>query len=307
MFEGFASRRVRTSGAEIFLRTAGDGPPVLLIHGYPQSHVTWHRLAPLLASGFRVVCPDLRGYGASDGPAADATHAAYSKRAMARDMVEVMQALGAERFAVVGHDRGGRVAYRLALDHPARVTALALLDIVPTIETWDATDMARALSSFHWQFLAQPEPLPERLIGHEPDFFLDWLLGSWAAPGFGFDPAALEAYRAAFRNPSVIHATCEDYRAGATVDRATDDEDRTRGRRIECPVLVLWGDAGRPRKRQDVVEIWKRWAGDAHGRSLDCGHFLPEEKPDETAAELVSFFAEAAGARSAPRSPGRPG
>ena len=243
MFEGFSSRRVKSSGAEIFLRQGGSGAAVLLIHGYPQTHAMWHRVAPALAGRFTVVCPDLRGYGASARPRSDPTHAAYSKRAMALDLVETMEALGLTRFAVVGHDRGARVAYRLALDHPDRVAALAVLDIVPTLETWNRTDMKRALSSFHWQMLAQPEPLPERLIGADPDFYLEWLLRSWAAPGFAFASEALDAYRQAFRDPEVIHATCEDYRAGATVDYELDGRDRQAGRRIACPVLALWGQA----------------------------------------------------------------
>lgn len=308
MFEGFAHERVRTREAEIDLVRKGSGPPVLLVHGYPQNKALWHRVAPVLAELFTVVAPDLRGYGQSSRPPGGGDHAAYGKRRMAADQVEVMELLGFPAFFVAGHDRGGRVAYRMALDHPDRVRKLAVLDMVPTIEQWDRTDMARALSSFHWQLLAQPEPLPERLIGHDPDFFLDWMLRSWAAPGFVFDPAALDAYRTAFRDPAVVHATCEDYRAGATVDHALDAEDRQAGRRIACPVLTLWGDLRRGATRRDLVPTWTRWATDVRGRGLECGHFLPEEAPDETAAELVSFFAEETpGARSGRRSPEPPG
>jgi haloacetate dehalogenase len=290
MFEGFRRERVRTAETEIDLVTAGSGPPLLLLHGYPETRAMWHRVAPVLAGRFTVVVPDLRGYGASDKPPAGDDHAGYGKRRMAADQAEVMDRLGHRAFSVAGHDRGGRVAYRLALDHPAQVTRLAVLDIVPTVEQWDATDMARALAAFHWQFLAQPAPLPERLIGQDPDFFLEWLLRSWAAPGFVFDPAALDAYRAAFRDPAVIHATCEDYRAGATLDHALDAEDRRVGRRIACPVLVLWGGRRRGSGRGDPVEVWQRWAADVRGRALECGHFLPEEKPEETARELGAFF-----------------
>jgi haloacetate dehalogenase len=291
MFEGFDGRRVATSGAEIFLRTAGGGPPVLFLHGYPQTHAIWHRVAPALAQRFTVVCPDLRGYGASSRPPSDATHATYSKRAMAQDMVEVMTKLGHDRFAVVGHDRGARVAYRAALDHPSRVEALAVLDIVPTLETWQRTDMARALTSFHWQFLAQPEPLPEQLIGREPDFFLDWLLRRWAAPGFVFDAAALDAYHTAFRDPAVIHATCEDYRAGATIDHALDAEDKTCNRRIACPVLALWGAVdGTGRQRSGLLETWREWADHVSGGPIACGHFLPEEAPDAVVRAVTAFL-----------------
>jgi haloacetate dehalogenase len=291
MFPGFASRRVETSGAGIFVRHAGGGPGVLLVHGYPQTHAMWHRVAPVLAERFTVVCPDLRGYGASSRPPADPGHAAYSKRAMALDLVEVMASLGLSRFAVVGHDRGARVAYRLALDHPGTIAALCVLDIVPTSETWSRTDMARALASFHWALLAQPEPLPERLIGADPDFFLEWLLRAWAAPGFTFAPEALEAYRRAFRDPGVIHATCEDYRAGATVDHALDVEDRRAGRRISCPVLALWGETRATGQRAGVLDTWKAWADDVAGEGLPCGHFLPEEAPAEVLARLRPFLA----------------
>lgn len=297
MFEGFSARRIRTAEAEIFLRQAGSGPPVLLIHGYPQTHAVWHRLAPPLSRRFTVVCPDLRGYGASSHPPSDPAHAAYSKRAMARDLVEVMDALGLGRFAVVGHDRGARVAYRLTLDHPGRVAALASLDVVPTLDMWERTDMARALSGFHWQLLAQPEPLPERLIGPDPDFFLEFLLEKWSAPGFRFDPAALAAYREAFRDPAVIHASCEDYRAGATVDHQHDLEDRRAGRKLGCPVLVLWGEADGSGKPRGFVEIWKQWADAVAGEGLPCGHFLPEEAPEAVLARLEPFLGPALGAR----------
>ena len=290
MFEGFSSRRVQGSGAEIFLRQGGSGAAVLLVHGYPQTHAMWHRVAPALARRFTVVCPDLRGYGASARPRSDTTHAAYSKRSMALDLVETMEALDLKRFAVVGHDRGARVAYRLALDHPGRVAALAVLDIVPTLETWNRTDMRRALASFHWQMLAQPEPLPERLIGAEPDFYLEWLLRSWAAPGFAFAAEARDAYRQAFRDPEVIHATCEDYRAGATIDYELDGQDRQAGLRIACPVLALWGEARAGATPAAFLDIWREWAPDVSGAGLACGHFLPEESPEAVLAHLEPFL-----------------
>jgi haloacetate dehalogenase len=289
LFPGFRTERVGAAETEIHARVGGAGPPVLLLHGYPQTHACWHRVAPLLARRFTVVCPDLRGYGESGRPPSDAGHAAYAKRAMARDQLEAMARLGFDRFAVVGHDRGARVAYRMALDHPERVTRLAVLDIVPTVETWARMDHRAALDSYHWLFLAQPFDLPERLIGADPDYFLRWTLASWAEPGAAFDPRALAAYGRAFRDPAVIHATCEDYRAGATVDLEADAADRGR-RRIACPVLALWG-AARPQARPwDPLAIWREWAVDVQGEPLRCGHFLPEEAPADVGAALDRFL-----------------
>ena len=244
---------------------------------------------PALASRFTVVCPDLRGYGDSGRPASDPAHQAYSKRTMAREQHEVMAQLGFERFSVVGHDRGGRVAYRLALDHPDRVTRLAVLDIVPTIETWARLDRKAGLATYHWFFLAQPPDLPERLIGADSDYFLRWTLDSWAGRPGAFDPRALAEYRRAFRDPEVVRATCEDYRAGATVD--VDDDAADRGaRRIRCPVLALWAeDASEP--GWDPIAIWRDWALDVRGQGMSCGHFLPEEAPSETLAALEPFLA----------------
>jgi haloacetate dehalogenase len=290
MFEGFTTRRVKTSGAEIFLCYAGKGPGVLLIHGYPHTHAVWHRVAPALTGRFTVVCPDLRGYGASTCPQADPTHTVYAKRVMALDLVEVMETLGFTRFAVVGHDRGARAAYRLALDHLARTAALCVLDVVPTSETWDQLDMVRALGGFHWPLLAQPEPMPERLIGAAPDFFMAWLLRSWAAPGFTFARDALTAYREAFRNPEVVHATCEDYRAGATVNYRQDLEDRGIGRKISCPVLALWGEADAAGKPAGCLDIWRQWGDHVTRSGVACGHFLPEEAPDDVLVHLEPFL-----------------
>ncbi|MGH7359120.1 MAG: alpha/beta fold hydrolase [Candidatus Rokuibacteriota bacterium] len=278
-----------TRETEIHAVIGGQGPPVLLLHGYPQTHACWHRVAPALAARFTVVCTDLRGYGDSGRPPSDPAHRAYSKRSMAEDQLEVMAALGFERFALVGHDRGGRVAYRLALDHPERVTRLAVLDIVPTLETWARMDREASLASYHWLFLAQPPDLPERLIGADPTYFLRWTLGSWAGRPDAFDARALAEYHRAFGDPAVIHATCEDYRAGATVDIEADAADRGR-RRIACPVLALWGEARPQRREWDPLAIWRDWAGDVRGQALRCGHFLPEEAPADTRAALASFL-----------------
>ena len=290
LFPGFRRERVRTRETEIHAVVGGQGPPVLLLHGYPETHACWHRVAPVLAERFTVVCPDLRGYGDSGRPSSDPAHCAYAKRTMAEDQRQTMARLGFERFAVVGHDRGGRVAYRLALDHPERVTRLAVLDMVPTLETWARMDRRAGLATYHWFFLAQPADMPERLIGADPDYFLRWTIESWAARPDVFDARALAEYQRAFRDPDVIHATCEDYRAGATVDLENDAADRD-GRRIACPVLVLWGGRQRDARGWDPVAIWRDWARDVRGESLPCGHFLPEEAPAETLAAILPFLA----------------
>ncbi len=291
LFPGFRGVRVSTAETEIHARVGGAGPPVLLLHGYPQTHACWHRVAPALARRFTVVCPDLRGYGRSGRPPAGPDHAGYGKRAMARDQVETMAALGFDRFAVVGHDRGARVAYRLALDHPERVTRLAVLDIVPTLETWRRMDARLGLSTYHWLFLAQPSDLPERLIGGAPEYFLRWTLASWLAPGATLDERAVGDYVRAFADPAVIHATCEDYRAGATIDRALDEQDHGR-RVIGCPLLALWGEARPGPRAWDPLTVWRAWARDVRGHALACGHFLPEEAPAEVIAALEPFLLE---------------
>jgi haloacetate dehalogenase len=293
VFDGFETRRVATSGAEINLRLGGSGPPLLLLHGYPQTHVMWHRVAPYLAERFTVAAADLRGYGDSAKPASDPAHATYSKRAMARDQVEVMSSLGFERFAVVGHDRRARVAHRMALDHPNRVERAAVLDICPTLAMYERTDMAFASGYYHWFFLIQPYDLPERLIAADPDFYLESKTG-----GFGldprkdvsetFDPAALEDYKRCFRDPAAIHASCEDYRAAATIDLDHDRADLNR--KIACPLLVLWGTQGLVGRLYDVLGLWRERAGDVTGRSIDCGHYLAEEAPADTLAALQAFL-----------------
>lgn len=290
LFPGFAHRRVRSSETEIDLVVGGSGAPLLLVHGYPQTKAMWHKIAPALAERFTVVAPDLRGYGASGKPADGVDSAAYSKRAMARDLVEVMAALGFTSFRLAGHDRGARVGYRLALDHPSSVIRMVLLDIVPTYEQFARVTRTSALGSYHWYFLAQPRGFPERLIGHDPEFFLRHSLDAWCQTPGAFSAEAMAEYANAFRDPAVVHATCEDYRAGATIDVALDEADLQAGRRIGCPLLVLWGDRGRPHKRTDVVETWQRWAVDVRGEGLDCGHFIPEEAPDLVTGKLLAFL-----------------
>ena len=284
MFDGFTRADIDTGGATIRVQRGGSGPPLLLLHGYPQTHLMWHRVAPRLAEAFTVVVPDLRGYGASSKPPATADHAPYAKRAMARDQVAVMEQLGFARFAVAGHDRGGRVGYRLALDHSGRVSKLAVLDIVPTGEALRRADAAFALGYWHWFFLAAPAPLPETLIGHDPDAFF------FQVDRSVFDPEALAAYLASARDPAAIRAICEDYRAAATLDFAHDEADRGAGRRLACPVLALWAGRGPLPGWYDVLGVWRDWADDVRGRAIDAGHFLAEEAPDEVLAELRAFF-----------------
>lgn len=290
MFEGFAHKRIATSGAAIALVQGGSGLPLLLLHGYPQSHVMWHMVAPQLAQHFTLVIPDLRGYGASSKPPTDDKHLPYSKRAMALDMVEVMAKLGFDHFDIAGHDRGGRVTYRLALDHPERVRRVAVLDIIPTIEQFERLNRASARAAYHWYFLAQPAPFPETLIGKDPDYFLDYCLKGWSGTSGAFAPEAMAAYRDAFRDPAVIHASCEDYRAGISCDCEYDEADRKAGKKIAAPLLALWGARGRPNRGQALLDVWKNWAVDVRGEPIECGHFIPEESPDEAAAQLIEFF-----------------
>lgn len=292
LFPGFEDRRIAGDGAEIFCRIKGSGPPLLLLHGYPQTHAMWHPVADALARDFTVVLADLRGYGASDAPDGDADHANYSKRAMARDMIAVMEALGHARFAVAGHDRGGRVAYRMALDHPERLTALAVLDILPTYEYWKAMDWRYAMAIYHWLFLAQPRPMPERLIAGDPIHYLDHTLASWTAAKdlSAFDERALDAYRASFSQAPRQHAACEDYRAGATIDMAHDTADREAGRMISVPMLALYGNAGIAGKASTPLDTWKTWADEVEGEGIDSGHFVVEENPQATLSALTRFL-----------------
>ncbi|WP_448204056.1 alpha/beta fold hydrolase [Azospirillum sp. sgz302134] len=292
MFEGFARRRVATSGAEINALIGGEGPPLLLLHGFPQSHVMWHRVAPKLAERFTVVAADLRGYGESSKPPGDPAHETYSKRATARDQVEVMAALGFDRFRLAGHDRGARVSHRLVLDHPDRVERVAFLDIVPTLEVFARIDQRMATAYYHWFFLIQPGGLPEHLIGLDPDYYLRRVLGSIGSTAEVFDPEAIAAYQTAFRDPAAVHAMCEDYRAAASIDQDHDREDRAAGRLVTCPSLVLWGrNSAVGRLYDDPLGIWRAYAPGIQGRALPAGHFIPEEAPEETAKALLDFFA----------------
>jgi haloacetate dehalogenase len=287
LFEDFARRRVPAGETEINLVVGGKGPPLLLLHGYPQTHAMWHKVAPALARDFTVVAPDLRGYGDSGKPKSDPAHFVYSKRATAADMVAVMEKLGFRSFRLAGHDRGARVAHRLTLDHPARVERVAMLDIIPTRTVFERVDKALATSTYHWFFLIQPE-LPEALIGANPDFYLDWTLRKWSQDFSAFAPEALAEYKRCFRDPATIHATCEDYRAGASIDLEHDEADIAQ--KIECPLLAIWG-GGPITGRAGVIEAWQQRAKDVRGFAIDCGHFLAEEKPQQTGRVLREFFA----------------
>lgn len=288
MLEGFDSRRIDVDGSAVAVAVAGDGPPLLLLHGYPQTRACWHRIAPALAERFTVVCADLRGYGDSAKPPGGPDHAAYSKRAMAVDLVGAMEALGHPRFAVAGHDRGGRVAHRMALDHPEVVTRAAVLDIVPTRTLFAGTDQAFATAYYHWFFLIQPDGLPETMIGRDPEWFLRETLRRWSGRAEPIAEDAIRAYARAFSDPAAIHGSCEDYRAAAGIDLAHDAADE--GARISCPLLVLWGEHGAMHRLHDVLGTWRPMADDVRGHALPCGHFLPEEAPDATLRALLDFF-----------------
>ena len=293
LFPDTREHRFKNGNVEIFARIGGSGPPLLLIHGFPQTHAMWHRVAPELMTRFTCVMPDLRGYGYSSCPPNDAKNEAYSKRAMAGDLVALMQSLGHARFAAVGHDRGARAAYRMALDHPAAVSCLTVLDIVPTHAMWHDFTVKLAMKTYHWLFLAQPNPLPEMLIEPAPVSYLDFTMASWTKSKdlSAFSEDALAEYRLHYATPEHIHATCNDYRAGATIDLAADEADRAAGRKIACPTLTLWGNAGIPSNFPDPLAIWREWCNHVEGRGIDSGHFMAEENPQATLDLLLPFLA----------------
>jgi haloacetate dehalogenase len=282
VFEGFSLSQIATADVSLRVRHGGSGPPLLLLHGFPQTHAMWSRVATRLAQRFTIIAPDLRGYGGSSKPETTADHGPYSKRAMARDQIALMRHFGFDRFAVAGHDRGGRCAYRLAIDFPDAVTKLAVLDIVPTSEALRRTDMSFAMGYWHWFFLSQPAPLPERMLGTDAANFP--LLRQREL----FEPEALADYTASF-SAATIHAMCEDYRAGVGLDFTHDEEDRGR-QRIRCPVLALWGARGAVGRWYDVLAVWREWASDVSGHAIDAGHFLAEEAPGPTGDALEKFF-----------------
>jgi haloacetate dehalogenase len=278
----------------VFVQQGGAGDAVLLLHGFPQTHLMWRGVALQLASDFRVVVADLPGYGASDCPPRSNDHSAMSKRSLAATLVAAMHELGHSRFAVVGHDRGGRVAYRLALDYPDVVTRVAVLDVVPTAEVWDRADAQLALSFWPFSLLAQPSPLPERLIGAAPDAVVHNALSCWGTPPHAFPDDIRRAYVEALTDPEHVHAVCEEYRAAATIDREHDAADRTDGLRIRAPLLVLWSATGAVgtwyNNAGGPLELWRSWADNVRGHAIEAGHFFPEETPNETAQALQNFL-----------------
>jgi haloacetate dehalogenase len=294
LFSGFESAQVDVGETTIFMRRCGSGKPLLLLHGFPETHLMWHAVAPALAEQYTVICADLRGYGASGKPASRPDHTPYSKHSLALDMVRLMAAQGFTRFSVAGHDRGARVAYRMALDNPSCIQRLALLDVIPTGEALRRADARLVLAFWPWSLLAQPEPLPERLICADPEAVIDNALGSWGSNEESFPAQVRAAYIEALRDRDTVHAICEEYRAAATIDFAQDNRDWRAARRIACPTLVLWS-AGSALDTwyQDVggpLGIWKDWAGNVTGRPISGGHFFPEANPEETITELRAFF-----------------
>jgi len=292
LFAGFTAHDLDTGKVRLHFRLGGSGPPLLLLHGYPQTHACWHKVAGPLAKSFTVVVPDLRGRGGSSCPEGDSEHRAYSKRIMASDMVLLMDKLGFTRFSVMGHDRGARVAYRMALDWPKRVTRLVVLDIVTTWDSWQPAQQAARRSGVQWAFLAQPAPIPESLIGADPDGWLDACLRQRAQSGSldVFDSRALASYRLSLSDPDRVHATCEDYRAGASCDLDDDEMDRRLGRRIACSTLVVWGTVGNLVMIADPVALWRPWCEQVSGRKVEAGHFIPEENPRELLVAVLPFL-----------------
>ena len=289
---GFDYRLVDAGGVEILAAVGGSGPPLLLLHGFPQTHLMWRKVTPALAEHYTVVATDLRGYGDSSKPPGDPEHLNYSKRVMAADQAAVMSALGFERFLVCGHDRGARVAHRLAVDHFHRVVRLAVLDIAPTLAMYRATDMAFARAYYHWFFLIQPAPFPESVIGAAPAQFLRHHMGGRHAGLAPFLPEALDEYERCFSDPATVQACCEDYRAAAGIDLVHDEADIAAGRRLGCPVLALWGAHGVIGRQFDALACWRAVADDVRGGAFDCGHYLAEELPNDLLSQLLPFLRE---------------
>jgi haloacetate dehalogenase len=291
LFPGFATRRIDVDGVEVACVVGGSGPPLLLLHGHPQTHAIWHKVAPRLAQQYTVVASDLRGYGDTSRPASGADHAAYSKRALAADQVGLMRSLGFASFDLLAHDRGARVAHRLAADHPGVLRRLALLDIAPTLAMYEQTNEAFARAYWHWYFLIQPAPLPERLIEADPGAYVRDLMGARHAGLAAFDPRALAEYERCLSLPGAAHTLCEDYRAGASIDLVHDRADRAAGRRVDLPLLVLWGEHGVVQRCFKPLDEWRRVATNVTGNTLPCGHYIPEEAPEPLLAQVLAFLA----------------
>jgi haloacetate dehalogenase len=292
LFDTFEEFDIDVDGTTIHGRRGGEGPPLLLLHGIPETHVMWHRIAPALAAEHTVIATDLRGFGDSGKPRSAPDHSPYSMRALAKDQVGVMRSLGYDTFGVAGHDRGARCAYRMALDSPEVIDRLSVLDIVPTGEAFRSAGREFALGFWVWSFLAAPEPLPERLIGRDPALLVNHMLDTWGDRPHAHPPEIRAIYIEKFANPEALHAICEQYRAAATLDSEHDEADRG-SKKIACPVLALWSATGAVDAWYDPLEVWREWADDVQGRAVDAGHFLPEEAPEEVAQELLTFFSAA--------------
>lgn len=293
---GFERRTLDANGVTLSAHVGGSGPTLVLLHGYPQNHMCWAKVAPTLAHNHRCIVPDLRGYGKSDAPADEAPYAGYSKRNMAADVAALMDAMGVPRASVIGHDRGARVAYRLALDTPEKVNQLVIVEVVPTGELWDRWNAELAYHAYHWTFLAQPAPLPERMISADPVAYIDWTLASWTLSKSldPFAPAALASYREQAKDPTRVAAMCCDYRAGAGIDRRTDEEDMKAGRKIAAPMHFVWSEHGFPAQAGDPLGIWRRWCDRLTGEPISgCGHFVMEENPDEFLVKVERFLSVA--------------
>lgn len=295
IFPGFKNRMVLVGDQRISVHVGGSGTPLLLLHGYPQNHAAWIKLAGPLAKNFSCVIADLPGYGASSIPADASDHESFSKRRMASLLVSAMASMGYSTFSIMGHDRGARVAYRMALDHPTTIGRVVIIEIIPTSDMWKAFNAEMAMKAYHWSFLAQPFPLPETLIAGDPTFYLKWTLRSWVKGHRldAFDSRSLESYQEQIRDPARVHAMCEDYRAGASIDRRLDLSDKTRGARITAPLLFVWSKLGFPATTGDPLSLWKAWTQNLSGAEVDCGHFMPEENPDALLAAAVPFLCAA--------------
>jgi len=293
-FSGFDALLIPAGDTQIFIRRSGAGYPLLLLHGFPQTHLMWRDIAPALAAHFTVICADLIGYGGSGCPPSDPLHSRYSKRAMANDMVALMKALGFDHFMVAGHDRGGRVAYRMALDHPGTVSSLAVMDIIPGLEVWNRMSPEVMLAFWPWSFMSQPAPLPEQLVASSAAAVIDNSLTMWGSSFPAFDPFVRDEYKRTLEDPARVHAICEEFRAAATLDRDHDQDDREKGIKIKCPVLVNWSAEGGLnswyKQEGGPPGIWKQWADTVEGSAVKGGHFFPEEFPDETLGQLEPFF-----------------
>ena len=286
--KNFKKEKIKISDISINLAHGGKGDPLLLLHGYPQTHIMWHKTAPELSKNYHVICPDLRGYGDSDKPIGLPDHSNYSKRIMAQDMIQLMNSLGFKKFFAAGHDRGGRVLHRMCLDYPEHVLKACVMDIAPTYHMFRTTDQNFATGYYHWYFLIQPDGLPEKMIGEDPGYYLKEKLNRWSGKNKDFHPDAVKDYIRCFSDPAAVHGSCEDYRAAASIDLIHDEEDIEK--KITCPLLVLWGNQGFVHRTYDVAETWKQRAENVIGRPIDCGHFIPEEKPESVILELKQFF-----------------